>query len=217
MQTRKVAEKRLPGIEAAWPKYKESKVLISRPGYLTARSSISDLGKSLGNALAKEIEDGRRWVQSYLTHVQQIQEMKQHHIHLPNEKGERVPLTHCRRPDDPTKCKSDSPRTNWLIEEAVVLCHGLLEKMGLASSGRRNKLGSLHGPMNHDSLNGSASALLSVQQFNSDVQIPYRLPVCETTHSRLCCKDCLGLCSAGARCPVWLHLRLLLQKTTCGI
>ena len=141
--------------------------------------------------------------------------MKQHHIHLPNEKGERVPLTHCRRPDDPTKCKSDFPRTNWLIEEAVVLCHGLLEKMGLASSGRRNKLGSLHGPMNHDSLNGSASALLSVQQFNSDVQIPYRLPVCETTHSRLCCKDCLGLCSADDEAAM-IQATQLAQDAQCG-
>ena len=88
-------------------------------------------------------------------------------------------------------------------------------KMGLASSGRRNKLGSLHGPMNHDSLNGSASALLSVQQFNSDVQIPYRLPVCETTHSRLCCKDCLGLWSADDEAAM-IQATQLAQDAQCG-
>jgi len=202
-----LAEKRLPEQEAAWPQYKESKVLISRPSYLTTSdgcdtSSLDinsrDTGCSLGESaeskngfVARKIQKGREWLQQFLDHVQQIQEMKQHHIHLPNEKGEKVPLTHCRRPDDPTKCKSDFPRTSWLIEEAVVLCRGLLERMGLASTGRRSKLGSLHGPMNHESLNGSANALLAVQQFNSDVQLPYRFPLCDATHSQQCDEECL--------------------------
>ena len=202
-----IAEKRLPEQEAAWPQYKESKVLISRPSYLTTSdgcdtSSLDinsrDTGCSLGESaeskngfVARKIQKGREWLQQFLDHVQQIQEMKQHHIHLPNEKGEKVPLTHCRRPDDPTKCKSDFPRTSWLIEEAVVSCRGLLERMGLASTGRRSKLGSLHGPMNHESLNGSANALLAVQQFNSDVQLPYRFPLCDATHSQQCDEECL--------------------------
>ena len=36
------------------------------------------------------IQKGREWLQLFLKHVQQIQEMKKHHIHLPNEKGEKV-------------------------------------------------------------------------------------------------------------------------------
>ena len=52
----------------------------------------------------------------------EIQELKQHHVHPPSgDKGERMPLTHCRRQDNPSKCKSDFPRTSWLIEKAVVL------------------------------------------------------------------------------------------------
>ena len=62
----------------------------------------------------------------------------------------------------------------------------------MASTGRRSKLGSLHGPMNHESLNGTSPAMLAVQQFNSDVQLPYRLPLCDATHSEACDKDCLG-------------------------
>ena len=121
---------------------------------------------------------GGEWLETHLQHVQTIQELKQHHIHLPNEKGERVPLTHCKRPDNPMKCKGDFPRKSWLTDKAVVLCKGLLDRMGLPSCRRRSKLGSLHDPMNHDWLNGTASVLLSVQQFNSDVQLPYRPPLC---------------------------------------
>ena len=63
--------------------------------------------------------------------------------------------------------------------------------MGMACSGRRSKLGSLHGPMNHESLNGTSLAMLSVQQFNSDVQLPYRLPLCQQTHSAACADACV--------------------------
>ena len=60
----------------------------------------------------------------------------------------------------------------------------------MAVTGRRSKLGSLHGPMNHENLNGTSSAMLAVQQFNSDVQIPYRLPICEETHAACCDNAC---------------------------
>ena len=102
-----------------------------------------------------------------------------------------MPLTHCRRPDNPNKCcKSEFPRTSWLIDRAVVLCHGLLSRMGLACAGRRSKLGSLHGPINHEYLNGTSSAMLAAQCCNSDVQLPYRLPVCAATHAAECSKQC---------------------------
>ena len=60
--------------------------------------------------------------------------------------------------------------------------------MGMPSSGRRNKIGSLHGPMNNEWLNGTQPALLAAHGSNSDVQLPYRLPVCEHTMS------CDGVC-----------------------
>ena len=103
-------------------------------------------------------------------------------MHTINAKGERVPLTHCRRPDDPRKCKGDFPRTLWLIDKAVIPCQGLLKRMGMACSGRRNKLGSLHGPQNEENVNGTHPVLLAALQCNSDVQLPYRFPICEATH-----------------------------------
>ena len=126
-----LADRRLPEQEAAWPQYKESKVLISRPSYLAAgdgcahsrllvdekevrseededndvgdRSALqtghfyylSHMAQASEEYVAERAKKGREWLQQFLEHIQQIQEMKQHHIHLPNEKGEKVPLTHC--------------------------------------------------------------------------------------------------------------------------
>lgn len=57
------------------------------------------------------------------------------------------------------------------------LCYGLLRRMGLQVTGRRSKIGAMHGPMNHESLNGAHPALLVAQRCNSDVQLPYRFPI----------------------------------------
>ncbi len=62
--------------------------------------------------------------------------------------------------------------------------------MGMALTGRRSKVGSLHGPANHESLNGTHPAMLAAHRFNSDVQLPYRFPISEEAH---CCEeDCIG-------------------------
>ena len=156
-------------IEEAWPEYKRDVCLLSKPSYL---------GANLG---------GQEWLTHYSQHVQTVQERKQNHVHTFNSKGERIPLAHCQRSDDRKKCKADFPRTLWKISDAVVLCEGLLRKMGMPSSGRRNKLGSMHGPQNEDNINGSHPALLAALQCNSDVQLPYRLPVCGSTHATQHC------------------------------
>ena len=62
--------------------------------------------------------------------------------------------------------------------------------MGLPVHGRRNKLSALHGPMNQESLNGTAPALLGAQLTNSDVQLPYRFGISHQTHSSLCEDAC---------------------------
>jgi len=140
---------------------------------------------------ASECEkEGRLWLQQYLEHVQRLQELKQHHVHLPDaETGERQPLTHCRRPDNPKACKADFPRTEWLVDTAVVLCPGLIRRFGMPLTGRRSKLGSLHGPMNHAWLNGTHPAMVAAHGFNSDVQLPYRFPITDVTHSSAECTE----------------------------
>eukprot|EP00973_Karenia_brevis_P075476 10483079-Karenia_brevis.AAC.1 len=99
-------------VENDWPEYKTYVDLVSKRDYLR-----SDRG-------------AHSWLHTYLhEHVQKIQGLKQNHVHVVNSKGERVPLMHCRRPDNPNKCKGDFPRTHWLIEKAVVLCRGLMKRM----------------------------------------------------------------------------------------
>ena len=117
-----------------------------------------------------------------------LHEHNQHRVHTVNAEGERVPLTHCRRNDNPKLCRAEFPRTKWLIDRAVVLCHGLARRMGMAITGKRSKLGALHGPMHHESLNGAHPAMLAAQGCNSDVQLPYRFPVCPATHD--CEEEC---------------------------
>ena len=74
-----------------------------------------------------------------------------------------------------------------------MLCHGMMRQMKMACSGRRNKLGSLHGPMNEENLNGSHPALLAALNCNSDTQLPYRLPICKETHcDDLCKMECVN-------------------------
>ena len=76
-----------------------------------------------------------------------------------------------------------------MIDQAVVLCQGLLRRMRMPCGGRRSKLGSLHGPQNEENLNGTHPALLATLRCNSDVQLPYRLPLCSATHA--CEGNCL--------------------------
>lgn len=180
-------------VEHAWPEYADQTTLLETPSY-TLEGGVTDYNAS---ATARPphssfkyacIEQGKAWLKKFLQrHVQQVSELKQHHVHVWDEaKKEYVVLEHCKAKDKKNECKSHFPRTKWLIKAAVVLCKGLLQEMEMPCQGRKNLLGSLHGPMNEANINGSHPAMLATQQCNSDVQLPYRLPICEATHSDLC-------------------------------
>ena len=173
-------------VERDWPEYAETEDLIRRPAYLTARA----------NEPRGSISE---WLKSYLTEdVRALQLRRQNHVHIYNPvTNQKEPLTACRRKDDPKKCKAEFPRTSWLIQKAVVLCQGLLRKMGMPLSGRRNRLGSLHGPMNHETLNATHPAMLAAHRFNSDVQLPYRFPISVETHDADCQEACIGSVNEG--------------------
>ena len=112
--------------------------------------------------------------------------MKQHHVHVRNPDTRlREPPGACKRKDKPKLCKSDFPRMSWLVREAVFLCANLLDQMGLPTRGRRCQLGSLHGPMNHEFINGTHPSMLATQRCNSDVQLFDRIPMIKEYY--LCC------------------------------
>ena len=188
-------------VESNWPEYRETSTLLEVPAH-TLEGSMGDPHGALGGTTSRRsfwaarVQCGKQWLRQHLfVHVQRLQEMKQHHVHIWNEeKKEYEVLNHCRSKDKKNECKSHFPRTKWLIAQCVVLCRGLLQQMDMPSSGRKNLIGALHGPMNEANINGTHSAMLATQQCNSDVQLPYRLPLTPQTHSRLCPlgKECLN-------------------------
>ena len=186
-------EARLAVKEQTWPEYKDSTAMVDCPRYLRSQAP----GPALADVEGCSTDDGARWLESYLTDVQGLQEFKQNHVHPINLKtNQREPLTACRRKDNPALCKGDFPRSERLIQRAVILCPGLLRRLSMPFGGRRSKLGSMHGPMNHAYLNGTHPAMLVAMRFNSDVQLPYRFPITQETHDVEMCGDenCVQAC-----------------------
>ena len=180
-------------MENAWPEYADQTTLLETPEYCR-QGSVGNTEAVKAGATHQQsfhkshLQQGREWLRKYLHgHVQKIVELKQHHVHIWDEaKQDYVVLDHCKTKGKENECKSHFPRTTWLIRCAAVMCRGLLQQMGRPCQGRKNMLGSLHGPMNEPNINGSHPAMLATQQCNSDVQLPYRLPVTAATHSDLC-------------------------------
>ena len=193
-------------VETDWPEYRCKTELLETPQYTLELPVGASHGKQDGapphpSSLKKRLQHGQAWLRQYLhRHVQRLQELKQHHVHIWDEKTqEYVVLEHCKSKDKKNECKSHFPRTKWLINKCVVLCKGLLQQMDMPSSGRKNLIGSLHGPMNEANINGTHPAMLATQHCNSDVQLPYRLPLTADTHSSMCPlgEQCLQLYSEG--------------------
>ena len=88
----------------------------------------------------------------------------------------KMPLTHCQCPDDPTKCKACFPRTAWKVNKTLLLCKGFLKERKMPYTGKKNLIGSVHGPTNEENLNGCIPTILAGcpgLNFNNDIQIPY--------------------------------------------
>ena len=71
-------------VESEWPEFRASSLMLSRPAY-----------QADANMCAAE------WKATYLAEdVEALQKHKQHHVHMPDETGQRQPLGHCRDPKD---------------------------------------------------------------------------------------------------------------------
>ncbi|CAJ1385063.1 unnamed protein product, partial [Effrenium voratum] len=166
--------------EEEWPEYKDCALMLSRPAYQASRRLRPE-----------------EWTRRYLAEdVEQLQQRKQHHVHLSaGPGGERRPLAHCRDPKDPTRCKSGFPRNSQLIlGRTALVCRGLAEQLDLPVKGKRSSLGLQWGPVNDPNLNGNRPALLAALRCNGDLQAPYRFPVTKETHDDALCQEetCVG-------------------------
>ncbi|CAK9010993.1 unnamed protein product [Durusdinium trenchii] len=171
-------QERIQAAEATWPEHEHDTVMTAAAGYQLQPASRQDADT-----------EAAKWKQQYLEEdVVALQLLKQHHYHPYNEAAQaRIPLSGCQKSDRPGVCKSDFPRTSWLCSVASVLCPCQLKKFGMPGSGRKNRLGSLHGPCGNEWLNGCAPAMLAgLRGANCDVQVPYRLPyACDICGTRL--------------------------------
>ncbi|CAJ1386816.1 unnamed protein product, partial [Effrenium voratum] len=164
-------------VEADWPEYKDSSLMLSRPAYQT------DASMSPADWKARFLE----------VDVEELQQRKQQHVHLPGPDGQRQPLAHCQDARDPSKCKSGFPRDKALVDGTVLVCPGLGQKFELPVKGKRSLLGVCWGPVNEPNLNGNHPAFLAALRCNGDLQLPYRFPITTETHSdSLCEENCAG-------------------------
>ena len=82
-----------------------------------------------------------------------------------------------------------------------------MKQMGLLMGGRRNRLGSLHGPRNEASYNGTRPAIAAFTATNSDMQVPYRFGITAETHADQHCT---------ARCLVNINVNELCKAIQCS-
>ena len=174
---------RIAAAGASWPTHELDVTMTTVPAYQLQRATKA----------ANMQSEAADWQKRYMAEdVVQLQLLKQHHYHPYNETSQgRVPLAGCQKSDRPGVCKSDFPRTQWLCTQATVLCPCKLKTYGMPSSGRKNRLGALHGPCGHEWLNGCAPAMLAgLRGANCDVQVPYRLPYsCPTCGDQLTAEE----------------------------
>ena len=129
---RDVVDARLYSFEKQWPNYENAVNLISSPAYLS-EEPYEWANEGLPEDLPRIFEEGKVWLKKHLIDdVEELQMMRQHHVHLVNpDTGKREPLNACRSKENPNLCKSNYPRNKWLVNEPVVLCAGLLKQMSV--------------------------------------------------------------------------------------
>ena len=186
-QTESEIDAGIRNAEASWPEHLLNDTMTRTPSYQTRRGpkpSTTDTAEQLPKTNSASKLEAEHWTAEYLQNdVVTLQYLKQHHYHPLNvETGERVPLKGCQKQEQKGVCKSEFPRDQWLCPRAKVLCPCEMERHGFPQRGRKNRLGSLHGPYGHPYLNPCHPAVLAAMRGgNNDVQVPYRLPfACET-------------------------------------
>ena len=185
--------------EDEWPEYANRSTLLSKPTYMSEPSFFR----------------GDLYAESYRADIQRVQELRQHHVHIKGDDGVRKPLTHCKCKDDPKKCKSRYPRDGEArtLKQPAVVCRGIAEQCDLPTKGARNAIGSMKGERNEEWVNQTHPALLVSMRCNSDVQVPYRIPITPATHNdELCVGD--GCCDENDADLV--YAAQVAQDSQCG-
>jgi hypothetical protein len=176
-------------LEDEWPEYARSARLSVQPDMKPNTEEQHVLSQHADNSAL--FQHASAWRHRFRTAEQQIQMRVNHHIHPKDDEGIYRPMKYCAMKENPDKCKFGNPKE--LLEDCVTVCPGVAKKLQLPTSGNRNALGSLVGPVNHSMLTGSQPALHVCVKTNTHVMIPYRMPLLKQTHSKSICEldDCV--------------------------
>ena len=175
--------------EETWPAHATDARLSSLPAYLGRRPAAA-------LSCREAVAEGQLWKQCYYRDLNHIICLRQEHIHPINRRtGERCPLTACRRKDKPSECKHGFPQDLLIHDAPLLLCPGLAAERGLQCKGKRNCIGQLLPSRNSGTINATIPAMAIATGDNNDIKIPYRFPVTQTSHEKLCtassCRPCL--------------------------
>jgi hypothetical protein len=148
--------------------------------------------------LAAAKREAHTFQERYESQVQFIFGHVQHHWHMKDSKGNEVPMKYCR-PYGKQKvgacCKRGFPKYVFRTRDGHVdlkrvrprvICPGVAKKMKLRCSGRRNMLGAIVGKRQDSYFSGTSPPLAFIFESNTNLQVPYRLPIAESTHDIDC-------------------------------
>lgn len=159
---------------------------------LSVRAQCLKRNKDAGHVLCSDLgsveADGERWKGQYNAVVQQIQMRVNHHVHRLTEDNVRMPMPYCKSKANPTECTKGFPRPliafDPRVEGGSAMCPGMAKTFNVKATGSRSLLGTIATPRSNQWLNGSHKLLLANLPFNSDVLVPYRLPLMAETHTK---------------------------------
>jgi hypothetical protein len=155
---------------------------------VATRDELTVEAKTEAAIFKKRYEDD---VQFVFSHVQ-------HHWHTKTKEGNDVPMKYCR-PYGKHKvgacCKRGFPKHVFRMRNGQVdmqrvrprvICPGVARNMKLRCSGRRNMLGAIVGRRRDAYFSGTAALKAHLFRSNTNLQVPYRLPITEHTHDTEC-------------------------------
>ena len=140
----------------------------------------------------------------YEREVQRVFSRVQHHWHGKDKQGNDVPMKYClirAKTKKGCNCKMGFPRHVPIVNNIIqkdkhrhrVICPGIAQSVGLRCSGRRNALGSIIGRRLDAYFSGTSAIKAKIFKSNTNVQVPYRVPITAKTHDIACIsKKCLS-------------------------
>jgi len=172
--------------------------------FLWSAQQCDNMDKPTESQLIDAMDDANNFKEKYDREVQRVFSRVQHHWHDTDKEGKDIPMKYCRiktKHVGGCNCKMGFPRqvaiANGVIQKDKyrhrVVCPGIAKSLGLRCSGRRNALGSIVGRRLCKWFSGTSAVMAKVFKSNTNVQVPYRVPITGDTHDKDCTSEkCLS-------------------------